>query len=276
MMNDLFFYLSKLAWIFISPTNVIVILVLLAALCFVIGHGWRTVGRYCVYLCALLILLTGILPLGDMALRALENRFPAKAALSQPVDGIIVLGGSFNQELSYDRKQISVNDNIERIFAFIDLMKRYPNAKAVFTGGNSKIVPTEGVSEAGYAKDLLTVLGVKTRDIIFEDKSRNTHENAVFSKKLARPQPGEKWVLVTSAFHMPRSVGIFRKQGWDVIAYPVDYHTNREWALADRNLLHMFSNISKASTAFREYVGLLAYYLTGKTSALFPEPKDNL
>jgi len=99
----------------------------------------------------------------------------------------------------------------------------------------------------------------------FEAKSRNTWENGLFTRDLVKPKPGETWL------HMPRSVGIFRHLGFDVIPYPVAYRTFGD----ERDFLLPTSMIDKVimlDYSVREWIGLLAYRLAGKTDTLFPAP----
>ena len=114
-------------------------------------------------------------------------------------------------------------------------------------------------------------MGLDQGDVVYEDRSRNTFENALFTRDLVKPKEGERWLLVTSAMHMPRAVGVFRKVGFPVIAYPVDFRTNGEFWRAgvpgDTG-----SAVSMVENAMHEWLGLIAYRLTGKTDALFPAP----
>jgi uncharacterized SAM-binding protein YcdF (DUF218 family) len=107
--------------------------------------------------------------------------------------------------------------------------------------------------------------------VIAEDRSRNTVENAEFSKALAKPQPGERWLLVTSAYHMPRAIGIFREAGFDVEPYPVDWRTSGSGD-ALRPFPTVGDGLRRTDTAVREWVGLLVYWLMGMSSELFPAP----
>lgn len=150
------------------------------------------------------------------------------------------------------------------------LARRYPNARIVFTGGNANLISTEA-KEADYSAPILENLGIARERLIVERNSRNTYENAMFTKELVVPKPGERWLLVTSAFHMPRSVGIFRKAGFDVEAYPVD------WRMGGREDLLTFTNmgidgIMRTDIAVREWIGLVAYRLMGRTGELLPGP----
>ena len=150
-----------------------------------------------------------------------------------------------------------------------DLARRYPAARIVYSGGNGSLFG--GTPEAPAAAALLETFGVPKARLIVEDRSRNTFENAVYSKALVVPKPGERWLLVTSGYHMPRSIGAFRKAGFDVEAYPVDYRTG-----GPRDLLVPFDDVSgglrRTDTAAREWIGLVAYWLSGQSSALFPGP----
>jgi uncharacterized SAM-binding protein YcdF (DUF218 family) len=138
----------------------------------------------------------------------------------------------------------------------IELARHYPDAKLIYTGVSNwpPFVRRHGLAER----------------VVFEDRARNTYENAVFSKQLASPQPGERWLLVTSAAHMPRSVGIFRQVGWPVIPYPVDYRTTGEVEiLVVPDVARRWNEFDQAVKA---WIGLAAYWLTGRSRAAFPAP----
>jgi uncharacterized SAM-binding protein YcdF (DUF218 family) len=158
----------------------------------------------------------------------------------------------------------------DRLMAAAALARRYPNARIVFTGGSANLL-SHDAKEADYAAEILTGIGVPKERLILERLSRNTYENAVFSKALVMPKAGERWLLVTSAYHMPRSVGLFRKAGFAVEPYPVD------WRVGGRDDLLDFTKtasdgLSRTDTAVREWMGLVAYWLAGRSDALFPGP----
>ena len=151
------------------------------------------------------------------------------------------------------------------------LAEKYPRAKLVFSGGSGSLF-YQYLKEADAVKPLLRQLGIDLKRMIFEKKSRNTAENAAFSYRLAKPEKGQVWILVTSAFHMPRAVGSFRKAGWEVIPYPVDYMTKEE---ADFPLQFNFANgLGSLGGALHEFLGLLFYWLDGKTDQMFPGPRQ--
>jgi uncharacterized SAM-binding protein YcdF (DUF218 family) len=209
-----------------------------------------------------------VLPVGPWLLRTVENRFPP-SSLSPPPTGIIVLGGSMQPGIAEDRDALAVNGNVERLIVFAQLAKRFPDAKLVFTGGTGSLLEP-GLHEADAAARFLDRLGVDPSRVVFERNALNTFENAVLTRRRVQPAPGERWLLVTSARHMPRAVGAFRQAGWRVDAFPVDYRTRR--ILSPWRDLNFSARLSVLGAALREWVGLAFYYATGRSSALFPAP----
>ncbi|MDH3392865.1 MAG: YdcF family protein, partial [Desulfobulbaceae bacterium] len=211
-------------------------------------------------------------PLGEWLLYPLETRFPANPELPQQVDGIIVLSGAEDAVKSAHWDQVEMGDGAERNLAFFNLARRYPSAKLVFTGGSGSLID-QTHKGADVAKSLFQNLGLDTSKIIFERESRNTYENAIYSKKMVTPGAKENWILITTAWHMPRSMGIFTKAGWPMIPYPVDHQTLPDNLF--RVGLNFAPHLASVKTAVKEWMGLTAYYLAGRTSTLFPgsQPK---
>jgi uncharacterized SAM-binding protein YcdF (DUF218 family) len=212
----------------------------------------------------------GLLPLGKLLIAPLEERFPPWDAARGTPDGIVVLGGAIDPEFVPARRASELNEAAERITVIAELARKYPAARILYSGGNASLVPRGG-SEAQIGAALFETFGIPARRLILDDQSRNTAENAQFSLRLAAPKPGERWLLVTSAYHMPRSIGAFRKAGFAVEAYPVDYRTTGTadlWIPFDA----ASAGLRRTDTAGREWVGLLAYWLTGRSSDLFPAP----
>jgi uncharacterized SAM-binding protein YcdF (DUF218 family) len=260
------FWLSKIFWWFAAPGNAMVLVTALAFLALLLRRRRTAIVLLTPVVVFGLALL--LLPMRDFVLEPLEDRFPPPA-LPVHVDGIIVLGGSINSELSAKRGRPVVTRSVDRLIAGADLARHYPDAKLVFTGGSSALLET-GPREADYAKQIFTEMGIPPERGIYERESRNTWENAVFSEKLVDPQPGEVWLLVTSAYHMPRSVGIFRKVGWAVVPYPVDYSVPPP---AEREASYSFMDeLEGVNWGLREWIGLVSYYALGRTTALFPGP----
>lgn len=261
------FILSKLLWGVVAPGNALVLTVALGAL-LLRTRRWQRAGKRMVTLAAVLLLLVTYTGLGALVALPLEDRF-ARIEPEGRIDGIIMLGGALNPPITADRGDPSLNDAAERILGFADLVRRNPDAKAVFTGGSGRLLGQE-YKEDVTARAALAQAGIPADRVIYEAESRNTWENAVLSKELVKPAPGERWVLVTSAMHMPRSVGIFRAVGWEVIPYPVDYRTRTG---AKPYLRFEFGqNLVILDDAVREWIGLTAYWLMGRTESLFPAP----
>ncbi|MBL4820161.1 MAG: YdcF family protein [Gammaproteobacteria bacterium] len=264
-MDTLFFWASKLFWMIFTPGSLIMLLVTGAWLSMM--AGWQKLSRRLLTSASLLLLLIAFLPLGEWAIAPLERRFNQNPTIASPVDGIVVLGGSVSPGLSAMWDQPQLNGSAERLTSFLDLAIRYPNARLLFSGGSGDLRQQE-LKEADVADELFYQLGFVNHNIQFEKQSRNTYENGVFSKEMMMPAEGENWLLVTSAFHMPRAMGVFCQQQWPVTAYPVDYRSNRDDLL--RFELDVEGSLSLLSTAIHEWLGLLAYRISGKTSNLLP------
>jgi len=216
---------------------------------------------------AILLTLVAFLPLGKWLVTPLETRFAANPELPATIDGIILLGGVIDPVKSYIWDQPEFGGAAERYLAFSELAREYPNAKLVFTGGTGTLLDQE-YKEADIALYSLESMGINRNRIEAERESRNTIENALKSKALMKPGTGENWILVTSAAHMPRSVGVFCAQDWPVIPWPVDHESSP--GMQTRIAFDLAGNLSTLNTHTREWVGLVAYYITGKTSALLP------
>jgi len=264
-METFFFWVSKLAWIIVKPDNlllisIIIVLVLLWTKSYLVATRLLTFIVFC-------MLIIAFMPLGNLLLYPLETRFETNPVIPKHIDGIIVLGGAAEPKKSRVWNQIQLNEAAERYSMFQYLAKQYPEAKLIFTGGTGYLL-NQADKEAEVAKSYFHKLGMDTSRIVFERESRNTYENGVYSKKIVQPKSTENWILITTAWHMPRSVGIFCNLGWAVIPYPVDHSTYYE-----ENLLIDFDlnkNLKGLSIAIKEWIGLTVYYLTGKTTNLLP------
>lgn len=265
----MFFPLSKLLYFLVTPTNAFVLLVLLGI--GLAAGGWLRTGLWIGGAGGLLLFVAGLSPLSVLAALPLEDRFPAFVEDGQPVTGIIVLGGAIETRLSADRGQLLLNDAAERQVAMADLARRYPQSRLVFTGGSGSISSSKA-SESEIVGRYADTMGLPRTRLILEDRSRNTRENALFTAAMVKPQPGERWLLVTSAWHMPRAVGCFRQAGFAVTAYPVDYRTggwNDVWRING----FASEGLSLLDVIAKEWFGLVAYRLVGYTDALLPAPQ---
>jgi uncharacterized SAM-binding protein YcdF (DUF218 family) len=264
----MFYILSKILWFCLQPSSLIAGALLLGVAAATRG-SLQGAKRGLVAGTAGLI-IGGLSPIGDWLIAPLENRFARVELGNRPVHGIIVLGGAEDPRLSASRDVMSLNEAAERITEAVALARRFPEAKIVFSGGSDALI-TSKPPEAETAGKLLVALGIDKSRLVLESKSRNTHENAIFTRPLIAPEPGERWLLVTTAWHMPRSIGCFRHAGLEVEPWPVDYRTTAEF-----EILKLYSSIPEGLRRLdfisKEYVGLLAYWLTGRTSALLPGP----
>ncbi len=261
------FVLSKVLWFIVNPGNALLLSLLLGLA--LLMAGWRRSGRFFTGVAVLGFVLVTVLPVGKL-MQVLEDRFPPVAELPGHIDGIVVLGGSVSLEVSEKRGQVAFGGYAERLTTFVTLARRYPDAKLVFTGGSGALTLTD-VREADVAKQLMAELGLDVGRVVFERNARNTHDNAVFAKRAADPQPNETWLLITSAFHMPRAVGCFRQAGWDIVPYPVDFTTSGKKGFSLG--FHLSGGLNALGDALHEYIGLAAYYLMDRTDTLFPGPR---
>jgi uncharacterized SAM-binding protein YcdF (DUF218 family) len=261
------FAASKVLWTVAAPGNLLLLLLLWGVLRLVLSGGRRGRGATVVATLALLVLATT--PLADWLGGTLENRFPQLTAPPEHIDGIILLGGSFSPMLSAKRGQPEMTGAADRVTATVALARRYPEARIIFTGGDASLEQS-GFTEAVPARQLLIDLGIPPERLEIESHSRNTWENATLTHALVQPVPGQSWILVTSAMHMPRAVGCFRQAGWTVLPYPVDYRTPPSVPFAIDFAFP--GELDLLNLAAHEWDGLIAYWLLGRMDTLLPAP----
>jgi uncharacterized SAM-binding protein YcdF (DUF218 family) len=260
--------ISKVLAFLFYVSNLITFVAFAAALAISVGRA--RVGKRFAWLVALMLVLLGFGPIGSILMRPLEDRFPRPPDDMAMPDGIIVLGGMISPLASATRSAIALTQDGERVIEAAALAIRYPDATLVFSGGPLSNVPT--VSEAAAAKRLFMKLGIPESRIVIEERSATTDQNAVFTRDLVKPEPGQRWVLVTSASHMPRAVGAFRRAGFPVIPYPTGYTTSGLVQDFWEVRLEASMSLVRVDVAVREWVGLLYYWLSGRTETLLPGP----
>lgn len=265
----MFFYFAKVAGFFVQPSNFLIALALLGLLLKAFNR-WPVTGIRLVWLAVFGLIVCGFSPAANWLILPLEERYPRPETIG-PVDGIIVLGGAVDTVVTGGRGDTALTTSGERITIAARLAAALPDARVIHTGGKGVIIQSQATEAEGAAR-LFEDFGISPDRVLLEDASRNTWENAVLTRQLVEPRPDQTWLLVTSAYHMPRAMGVFEKAGWTgVTAYPVDYRTRGP---EDRGL--GFSGASKGlrrfDLAFREWLGLLVYRMTGRIPALFPGP----
>lgn len=272
--RGMFFYLAKVLWYILQPSCFIAFLLLIGTV--MVWTYWARWGRRLVALAALLLITAGLSPLGNWLVLPLEDRFPRTDLDATPAPtGFIVLGGSEDRLVADARQALALNEAGDRLVAAAILARQFPQAKIVFTGGDAGIFYSSS-SEAAGAESLLGALGVPERQLVLEPRARDTFENAAYTKQLLQEQgllsQDSRWILVTSAYHMPRAMGCFRAVGLEVEPWPVDYRTRGK-----ADLMRFFDKVSeglrRVDMASREWVGMAAYWMTGRIPSLFPAPE---
>ena len=265
-MDTLFFFVSKIIWIIISPDSLLLILIIFSLVLLYLDKHKQ--AKILLSIVSGLLILISFFPIGEWLLYPLESRFQTNPVLPDKIAGIIVLSGSENTVLSPQWQQVELGDATERDLMFLALARKYPEAKLLFTGGSGSLLEQKDKA-ADIAKKLFKQLNFDVTRIVFEKESRNTYENAIYSKKIVQPFKNENWILITTGWHMPRSVGIFCKAEWPVIPYPVDHQTNKDNLF--RISFNLSNNLRMLKIAIKEWLGLFAYYLSGKTTSFLPK-----
>ncbi|MEX1200995.1 MAG: YdcF family protein [Methylophaga sp.] len=266
-MDELFFIVSKLAWSVLSPSALFVWLTLLALV--LLYRGFLQAAKSLLLLMTLIGFTVMAYPFGDVLLEKLEKRFTVPVDLPEKIDSIIVLGGGEQLKTSMSWQAPQTGEAGDRYLVAAMLARHYPKTPVWVSGGSNLLQMTAHEEVADIHRQLLLMAGVPASQIHIEQNSRNTFEN-IQNLRQVLPDPDGQYLLVTSAYHMPRSVGIARKLGLNVIAYPVDYRSQRgalrQWDFA------LFEHLQTLEPAIREWLGLTVYFMTGKTNQFLPGP----
>lgn len=270
---DGFFWFSKIFWFIAAPGNLLVVWFALGAMLLCFGGSKRQRLAHGLLLSATLVAVIILcVPFGYWGLAALEERIPPPKALPEAVAGIIVLGGSESEHVAAARGTLYTNfATMNRLLVFKQLADRYPHATLLYSGGTSRPGKAGALRQADIARSALEVMLGTQRPVLYERESRTTFENAVNASQIVGEKRQQTWLLVTSAWHMPRALGTFRQQGWNVIPMPVDYMT--EGGFRPQLSFDLMRNITALTIFLREICGMVGYYVGGKTDALFPEVK---
>ena len=263
----MFFILSKTLGLLLEPMVIPYLFLAIG----IIAH-WRRrrwITRLSLTCAVALPLIYGFLPVSSLPLQILEGRITRGEIGHKKIDGIIVLGGfTGNGVIAESHNQYGLGGSAERFTAAMALIRQMPKTPILFSGFSGDLIP-RGWRESDNIRDLIRQIGGLNTTVLYEENSRNTYENAVNSRQIFVDEPGTNWILVTSANHMPRAIGSFDAAGWTgIIPYPVDYQTPKT---GHTDLWNISQGISCVRQSLHEYVGLLVYYLSGRSTALFPQ-----
>jgi uncharacterized SAM-binding protein YcdF (DUF218 family) len=263
------FFIGKALWFLLTPSNSLTILTLGG-----IAAGWISGGSRKALAVASLgavgLLLCGVSPIGFWLATPLESRFPALRQPPEKITGVVALGGAIRLYDTVNADALSLNDSGDRLVALADLARRFPEARIVMAGGFGGLFG-EGAAESDLVRLHAATLGIDPSRLLVENRSRTTYENALYARELVKPAEGEVWLLVTSAWHMPRAVGVFRRVGFPVTPYPVDFRSPGP-RFGWRTYKEVARGLRLTDIMTKEWVGLLAYRLMGRTDALLPGP----
>ncbi|MCD2184005.1 YdcF family protein [Rhizobium sp. GN54] len=261
------YYASKFFWLAAQPLSLAFFAIVVAIL-----FGWfgrRRLQAAFMLLSAAILFVTLYTSAGTVMLQALEDRF-ARSTL--PVGGprcIIVLGGSFEAEVIAARGGVEMNQAGDRFVETLRLLQAYPEARVLVSGGDGSF-SGRYAGDATVSAAFFAAYGISPVRLIQEETSRTTFENVENTRDLLVQNGLDDCLLVTSAFHMPRAMGLFRKAGLDVVPWPTDYRTSGMASL-QLDFTQPSSNAQLTTTALREWIGLTAYYLAGRTETILPE-----
>jgi uncharacterized SAM-binding protein YcdF (DUF218 family) len=223
-------------------------------------NRWQRAALGMLWLGLLVLGLLGFEALPHALLRPLENQYPVPtAAVVDRHVGVVVLGGATQHPRSYQaHAQVPLGEAAERMSVPVGLLRQHPKLALVFSGGEGRLWAT-GVTEAELARAFYREQGVELARVTLEAGSRNTRENARQVVALLGARCQEPWLLVTSAWHMPRAVAEFESLGCRVTPYPVDFRTG---ASTDWSEYALARSLMLWQTALHEWLGLAVYALT--------------
>ena len=265
--------LSRVLFFLVQPSHLALILIGAGLVLLYLRPTTARIGKAIAASGFALLVVLGFSPVGHALLLPLEERFPQGPMPEGKVAGIIILGGFEDPSISQARGALTLNESAERLTEPVLLARKYPDARIVFTGGAAYLLQNSD-SAAPLGGSFLEAAGIAPERILLEGKSRNTYENAVYTRALVDPKPSERWLLVTSAWHMPRAVGAFRRAGFDVLPWPTDYRTGGTSDLV-QPFDRMTEGLRRTDMAVREWIGLVAYWLLGRSDSPLPGPTPN-
>ena len=258
------FYLSKILWLLLNPYNFFIFVNLIVIFLYLFRLKKISI---LIFLINFIFLLTiSILPIGNFLIHKLEKEYHLASKVSNNLDGVLVLGGATSPYLFKEFNQVSVNGSAERLIESVKIIREFKNSKIIFSGG-SGVLGRPDLGHGDAAKFFYQSMGLDTKRIIFENSSRNTYENILFTKNIVNPNKKEKWLLITSAYHMKRAILIAKKHDWNFIPYAVDFKTTKK--IKFKLSFNFLSNLNSFQRASHEWLGLISYYFMGRTERIF-------
>ena len=258
------YFFSKFIWYLLTPLNFLIILIIFG---FFFKFLNKTIfSKIFFSFSFFFIIIVGVFPLGNFFLFKLEQNYQALSTIPNDIDGILILGGPSSSGLTRQHDQVSFNEAGERLTETIKIIKNFNPNKIIFSGGSDD--QTFKNSHAYVAKKFFSEIGIDVNKFYFEYQSRNTYENILFSKKIANPAKDEKWLIITSSFHMKRTMNIAEKLEWNLIPYPVDFRTGKYFSFKP-SFVNFLENFNTFNLASHEFFGLISYYILGRTSKIY-------
>ena len=258
------FYISKIFWLIFNPFNIFIFISLFSVFLYFINK--RRFSLFIFLINFIFVSLISFFPVGSFLIYNIEKEYHENTKIPEKLDGILILGGATNPLLFKEYNQISLNGAAERLVESAMMIKKFQKIKVIFSSG-SGIVNRPDLSHSKVAKSFYKKMGVEINKIIFEDNSRNTYENIIFSKKIAKPKTNENWLLITSAYHMKRALLIADKNNWKLTPYAVDFKNLKNFRFTPN--LKLLTNLNLFQLGFHEWSGLISYYIMGRTNKIF-------
>ncbi|MCD1266011.1 YdcF family protein [Shinella sp. AETb1-6] len=261
------FYISKIFWLVAQPLSLAFFLIVAGLLAGLLK--WNRIRTLSSVLAALVLFLTLFTTTGAVLLQTLEDRIPRAALPEGGPACIITLGGGFEADVTTARGGYEMNQAGDRFVETLRLAREFPQARILISGGDGSL-SGDFEGDAVIGSRFLAAFGIPETRLIREGGSRDTFENADYTQALLAENGLERCLLVTSAFHMPRSIGLFRKRGLEMLPWPTDFRTTGKASLG-LDLTQPSVNSQLMTMAVREWIGLAFYSMAGRTSAFLPE-----
>jgi uncharacterized SAM-binding protein YcdF (DUF218 family) len=257
------FYLTKVLWVIFNPFNLIIFLILFGVFFSLINL--KFISKLSYIAASLAFILFGILPTGSYLNYLLERDFYDSTSIPSNLTGIVILSGASDPYLTREHNKVALGSAAERLTESVVIIKNNPNIKIIFSGGPAYF-NYPNLKDSDSAKLFFSEMGVDFSKIIFEEQSKNTFENILFSKKIANPNLDEKWLVISSAHHLRRVINVSIKAKWKLIPYATDFNFSKKY---DFDIsLNFLENLNQFNKATHEWMGLIYYYLTKKANKI--------